>query len=211
MQFFFIPDTCALALHVALREANFDIELKQVLKPATGGCHRLKDNNSEYLAITQNNKVPAIGFHGAIHTKTQAILQYIAWDLAPDRLPIPQTGPGRWLAVETLYFIVTKLHKGVAPLFSPNIARKNREFWIRELGNAFTVLQGYLMDGERPKKFLLGDTFTVLDCYAWTVLNWTRFFEDVDLSPWPRLVDHRQRILQRPAVQKAFKEEALNL
>ncbi|KAH8802997.1 glutathione S-transferase [Xylogone sp. PMI_703] len=219
MQFFFLPHTCALAVHIALCEAQLDTQLKKIRRDPDAAALKLQDDDSEYLTINPNGKVPAIEFpleKGKILTETQTILQYIAWELAPDKLPIPQTGAARWRALELLNFITTELHKGFAPLFRPDLSPSSREFFKRELGKAFTYLQGVIAEqdetgGDGKESFILGDEFTVVDCYAWAVLTWTTYFDDIDLSPWPTLVEYRRRILKRPSVRKALKEEGVSL
>ncbi|GIK06765.1 hypothetical protein Aspvir_002416 [Aspergillus viridinutans] len=210
MEFFFIPGTCALAVHIACHEAGIHLQLRQLERTPTGLQVKLGDGKPrDYMSLNPKGKVPAIRFHdGGILTENQAILQYIAWELTPkEKMLIPQTGPARWRAVELLNFITTDLHKGFSPLLNRDISAKHREAVIRDLGKAFTVLQDIL--GDKP--FLLGEEFSVADCYAWTVLTWTRFFDDIDLAKWPRLVKYRQRILHRPSVQKALEEEGLKL
>ncbi|PCG89495.1 Hypothetical protein PENO1_104320 [Penicillium occitanis (nom. inval.)] len=210
MEFFFLQDTCALAVHIACHEAGLHVQLRQLERSPTG--LQVKSDNvnpRNYNSLNPKGKVPAIKFGaGGILTENQAILQYIAWELAPkDKALIPQNGPARWRAVELLNFITTELHKGFSPLFNSNISARHRQEVIQDLGKGFTVLQDIL--GDKP--FILGEEFTVADCYTWTVLTWTRFFDDVDLTKWPRLVEYRRKILQRPSVQKALEEEGLKL
>ncbi|KAL6689691.1 glutathione S-transferase [Trichoderma pleuroticola] len=210
MDFYFIPDTCALAVHIACHEANIPLQLREIERSPTGP--RIKSTKalaSDYTSLNPKQKVPAIGLpNGGILTETQAILQYIAWELAPAAQNgdlLPKSGLERWRAVELLNFITTEIHKAFSPLFNPDMSSKHRERAIKDLGRAFTILQDTL--GE--KEFLIGQEISVIDCYAWTLLSWTRFFDDVDLAEWPSLVRYRQRILQRPSVQRALEEERL--
>ncbi|KAL7904425.1 glutathione S-transferase [Trichoderma velutinum] len=210
MNFYFIPDTCALAVHIACHEINIPLQLREIERSPTG--LRIKNTKglpSDYMSLNPKQKVPAIGLsNGSILTETQTILQYIAWELAPATQNgglLPKAGLERWRAVELLNFVTTEIHKTFSPLFNPNISSRYREQIIKDLARAFTILQDTL--GE--KEFLIGQEISVIDCYAWTLLSWTRFFGDVDLSKWPSLVRYRQRILQRPSVQKALEEEGL--
>jgi glutathione S-transferase len=50
--------------------------------------------------------------------------------------------------------------------------------------------------------------YTVADAYLFTVMRWSGFLE-MDLSPWPALIDYMSRIRERPAVQRAMKREHL--
>ncbi|KAL6805056.1 glutathione S-transferase [Trichoderma sp. SZMC 28013] len=213
MDFYFIPDTCALAVHIACHEANIPLQLREIERSPTGlRIKSTRAHSSDYMSLNPKQKVPAIGLpnvpNGSILTETQAILQYIAWELAPaaeNGSLLPKNGLERWRAVELLNFITTEIHKAFSPLFNPDMSAKHRERAIQDLGRAFTILEDTL--GE--KDFLIGQEISVIDCYAWTLLSWTRFFDDVDLAEWPSLVRYRQRILQRPSVQKALEEERL--
>ena len=54
----------------------------------------------------------------------------------------------------------------------------------------------------------MGDTFTVADCYLFTVLNWGSWVK-IDLSRWPNVAEYMKRIAARPTVQEALKAEGL--
>jgi glutathione S-transferase len=58
------------------------------------------------------------------------------------------------------------------------------------------------------RDYLMGDAFTVADCYLFTVLNWAHWVK-IDLSRWPSLTDYLGRIAERPSVQAALKAEGL--
>jgi len=58
------------------------------------------------------------------------------------------------------------------------------------------------------KPYLTGETFTIADAYAFTILNWTGVHK-IDLTPWPKLVAFQKRVKARPAVTKAWAEEGL--
>ncbi|MGL4753843.1 MAG: glutathione binding-like protein, partial [Aeromonadaceae bacterium] len=56
----------------------------------------------------------------------------------------------------------------------------------------------YLADGE----------FSIADAYLFVVSNWAPVV-GFDLSPYSHLLAFQERILARPAVQKAMQEEGL--
>ena len=101
-------------------------------------------------------------------------------------------------------FIATELHKGFAPLFDSHTSTAAREILIENLSKRFDIVDRKL--GEKP--YLTGEAFTIADAYAYTVLNWTKFYK-IEMSRWPRLVAFMDRVAERPAVQEALVEEGL--
>ena len=54
--------------------------------------------------------------------------------------------------------------------------------------------------------WVMGDTYTICDPYLFTIAQWMED-DGVDPSRFPGVLDHRQRMARRPAVQKAIAEE----
>ena len=199
MKLFYIPSSCALAVHIAVHEADLDVELVPIDVTATGKVAAGVD----FLSINPKDKSPAMAVDGQILTETQVILQFLA-DRAPHRLAFPSDGWPRWRMLELLNFVTTELHRGFGPLFSPDIAPAHRAALIAALMRNFALLEDTL--GDQP--FLTGEEFTVADAYAWTVMGWTAWFE-FDLSPFPKLAAWRARVADRPAVRRALKEQGI--
>ncbi|MDQ0396031.1 glutathione S-transferase N-terminal domain-containing protein [Labrys monachus] len=199
MKLFYIPDTCALAVHIAALEAGLDVELVRVERRGRGHVFE----GGDYAAVNPKGKVPAIEIDGEILTETQAILHCIA-SLAPERLPFPAGGLPRWRMVETLSFITAELHRGLSPLFHAEIAPDHKSVLLGVLRRNLGLLQD--MIGEKP--FLMGEAFTVADAYAYVVTGWAGSF-DIDFRAWPVLDAYRDRIAARPSVQRALREEGM--
>lgn len=200
MKLYYIPNTCALAPHIAARDAGLDLELVEVKREADG--HSFGDGQN-YRTVNPKDKVPALEVEGGVITETQAILQYLAAQ-APDRLPFPTEGMARWRMLETLNFITTELHRTFSPLWSPNVAPAHKAEILQAIGRAFTRLEEML--GGRD--YLGGNSFTVADAYAFVATGWGELF-DIDFAPWPALQAYRARIAARPGVQQALREEGL--
>ena len=158
VKLYYIPNTCALAPHIAARDAGLDLELVEVKREADG--HSFGDGQN-YRTVNPKDKVPALEVEGGVITETQAILQYLAAQ-APDRLPFPTEGMARWRMLETLNFITTELHRTFSPLWSPNVAPAHKAEILQAIGRAFTRLEEML--GGRD--YLGGNSFTVADAYA---------------------------------------------
>ncbi len=118
MKLYYIPGTCALAPHIAARDAGLDLEIVEVQRVAGG--HVFGDG-IYYRTLNPMDKVPALDIESGIITETQAILRYLAAQ-APDRLPFPAEGMPHWRMQETLNFITTEIHCAFSPMWNPNIA-----------------------------------------------------------------------------------------
>ena len=56
--------------------------------------------------------------------------------------------------------------------------------------------------------YLLEEHFSVADIYLFVALSWGQYV-NIDISRWPALARYADNISERPAVQKAMKEEDL--
>lgn len=198
MKLYYIPGTCALAPHIAAREAELDLGTIEVRR--TDGGHVFGDG-ADYRTVNPMGKVPTLEVESGIITETQVILRYLA-SIAPERLPFPADGMAHWRALETLNFITTEIHRTFSPLWSPNIADAHRAEILANVGRAFSRLEEML--GDRP--FLGGDRFSVADCYAFVATGWGTLF-GMDFARWPVLAVYRGRIAARPSTQRAIREQ----
>jgi glutathione S-transferase len=202
MKLYYSPGTCALAVHVALREAErgFDLERVDLRSHHTA-------SGTDYYAINPKGYVPALQLDTAgreILTENAAILQYVA-DLAPARELAPPNGTmARYRLQEWLAFIGSEIHKQFSPLFAPDTPVPTQERLRGKIGERFNYVQKALVD----RAYLMGETFTVADCYMVPLLRWCERFE-IDLEIWPNLEDYYDRLQERPAVEAALAAEGL--
>ena len=54
---------------------------------------------------------------------------------------------------------------------------------------------------------MLGEAYSICDPYLFTLANWLEL-DGVDIATLPRVIDHRARMAERPAVQRALAAEA---
>ena len=202
MKLYYSPGACSLAPHIALREAERSFELARV----DLHTHKLT-NGQDYKLINPKGYVPALELDGPgseLLTEAQVVLQYIA-DLAPDkRLAPPQGTFARYHLMEMLGFISSELHKQFGPLFMPETPASVQERQRAKIGDRFLYLQERLED----QGYLMGETFSVADCYLFVMLRWADRMH-MDLQLWPNLDDYFHRVAERPSVQAALGAEGL--
>jgi glutathione S-transferase len=202
MKLYFSPGSCSLSPHIALREAALPFDLERVdlrAKKTSGG--------EDYLAINPKGYVPAVLLDGGeLLTEGAIIVQYIA-DQRPDlRLAPPQGTPERRRLQEWLHFIATELHKGFGPINNPQAGAELKGTLQARLFSRFA----FLAKGLEGKRYLVGDTFTVADGYAYYVLRSLRKLDPDALARTPVLGAYFDAISSRPAVRAALEAEGLS-
>lgn len=200
MELYFAPLSCSLASRIALYEAGMPAEFHEVVL----STKRTKAGDN-YLAVNPKGQVPALRTdEGEILTEGPAVLQYLA-DRAPQTHLAPPAGTmERTCLHQWLNYISTEIHKAVFYLlFNPAAPAEAKTFAKEGLPAKYNFLSGHLADRE----FLIGETFTVADSYLVTTLGWAAP-AGIDLANWPVLASYRDRLMTRPAVGRAFAEEA---
>ena len=200
MKLYYAPGACSLSPHIVAREAGIAIDLEKV----DLGAHKTA-GGEDFMKVNPKGYVPALRLDdGSVLTEGPAIVQYLA-DQKPASKLAPAAGTiDRYRLQEWLAFIGTELHKNFGPLFNPT----NPEA-VKEAAKANIAKRlGYLNEQLAKRQFLLGDTFTAADAYAFTIINWTNFV-GIDLKAYPNVAAYSARIGARPKVQEAMKAEGL--
>lgn len=200
MKLYYTPGACSMAPHIALREAGlkFDLEKVDLMTKKT-------ESGADFTAINPKGYVPALQLdNGQVLTEVGVVLQYIA-DQKPGSGLAPAAGTlERYRLMEMLNFISTELHKNFGPLFNPAAGDDAKKAAIEMIGKRL----GYLDQQLAGKQYLLGDTFTVADCYLATMLGWCQYAK-LDLSAWLNIGAYAGRVMSRPAVIETMKAEGL--
>jgi glutathione S-transferase len=131
-------------------------------------------------------------------------VQYLA-DQVPEKKLAPAHGTlERYRLQEWLTFISSELHKTFSPLFNKAISDEARTQTIARLHTRLALLE----DALSGHAYLLGESFTVADAYAFTILRWCGMF-DIKLTDYPNVSAYMERVGARPAVHEALKAEGL--
>jgi glutathione S-transferase len=200
MKLYYSPGACSLAPHIVAREAGLTIDLVKV-ELAT---HKT-DSGENYFAINPRGYVPALEVDGELHTEVAALVQYFA-ERAPQSNLLPPAGTKeRFRVNQWLTFLSSELHKTFRPwLWHAETAESTKQAARDKLGLRFAELDKLLA----TQPYLAGDTFTVADAYAFTIVNWSSFLK-IDLKPYPNLSAFMTRVAARPKVREALKTERL--
>jgi glutathione S-transferase len=200
MKLYYSPGACSLSPHIVLREAGLAFE--PVL--ASTKSHKLQDG-TDYYSVNPLGYVPMLELDDGTRLREgPAIVQYIA-DQVPTKNLAPANGTlPRYRLQEWLTFIGTEIHKTYSPLFNPATPEEAKTIFRDKLMARFKWVNGELAG----KDYVMGNTFSVADAYLYVMGRWAKPM-NLDLSGFPNLMAHHERVAARPAVQEALKAEGL--
>ena len=200
MKLYYSPGACSLSPHIVACEAELPIELIKVDLE-----NKRTESGEDFWQLNPNGYVPLLILDdGNTLTEGPAIVQYLADQVSGKKLIPPAGTFERYQLQQWLNFISTEIHKSFSPLFNPVAPEEAKELAIDILNRRLETVAEQLSS----KPFLLGENFSVADAYLFVTLSWGKYV-NVDISRWPSLVRYSDRISERPAVQKALKEEGL--
>lgn len=199
MKLYYATGACSLAAHIALCEAGLPFKLVRVNLDK----HELTDG-TDYYSINPKGYVPLLELDSGERLSEDAVvLQYIA-DRKPGTLAPAFGTMERYRVMEWLNFIATEIHKGMAPLWKPDIPASVKDKAMAALGRRFD----YLVTTLAKQPYLMGSSFTIADAYLFTIINWHNFLK-FDLARWPALEAYEKRVAARPKVHEALVAEHL--
>ena len=195
------PGSCALASHIALREAGADFELVK-LDFGAG-----QQQSAGYLAINPKGRVPALVTDEGVLTETPALLAFIA-----QRHPRASLAPA---SDDFAYARMQEFNSFLASTVHVAHAHKRRgarwaddpaaiEAMRAKVPQSMTAC-AQLIEERLTGPWVLGERYSVADGYLYTISGWLEG-DGVDLARFPRIVSHHQRVGERPAVRQAVKE-----
>jgi glutathione S-transferase len=199
---YYSPGTCALASHIALEEAGAAYTAERIDFKSN------QQNSPEYLAVNPKGRVPAMVTDRGNLTETPAMLAFIAQSfpqakLAPleDSFAFAQVQAFNSYLCSTVH--VAHAHKGRGYRWATDetsfadMKRKVPE----SVGASFALIERGMLKGP----WVMGEAYTICDPYLFTLATWLEG-DNVDLATLPKVMDHRKRMSDRPAVQKVLAE-----
>ena len=205
----YFPSNASFAPHVLLEELGQPFKLQIVLRDE--GAHK----TPEYLKLNPNGLIPVMQDGDLVLYEVAAILLHLA-DTNPAAQLAPALGtPERAQFYKWLIWLTNTLQPMIIGYYYP-------ERWVDD-GNEDGVAQvkkhaelrtAPLLDqldallASHGGPWLLGEQFTVADPLAFMLCRWTRNFARPARS-LPHIGAYLNRMLERPAVQRAIATEQL--
>jgi glutathione S-transferase len=203
LKLYYAPGTCALASHIALEEAGADYETERL------DFKRNQQNSAEYLAINPKGRVPSLITDRGALTETPAILAFIAQCFPRARLA-PLEDPYGFAEVQAFNsYLCATVHvahahrvRGYRWATEESSLADMKQMVPKTVGACFALIERDMLRGP----WVMGEQYTICDPYLYTIGTWLEG-DGVDLSVLPRVMDHRKRMAERPAVRAALAEQ----
>ncbi len=193
----YAPNTCALASHIALEEAGAEYATVQVDFAANA------QREADYLAINPKGRVPTLAADRGMLTETPAILAFIAQSF-PKACLAPVHDPFAFARAQAFNsYLCATLHvahahrmRGYRWADDEAAIAAMRRAVPRSVGACFALIEEQFIAGP----WVLGDAYSICDPYLFTLAQWLEA-DGVDPARVPRVIDHRQRVAERPAAR----------
>lgn len=203
---FYSPGACALASHIALADAGTEYEAVRV------DFQKGEQRSPEYLKINPKGRVPALVTPHGVLTENPAILVYLAQTFPQAKLA-PLSDPWAFAQAQSFNsYLCSTVHvhhahrtRGTRWADDAASIEGMKKKVPQNMTDAFALIEGEMLKGP----WVLGAAYSICDPYLFTLASWLEG-DGVDIKRFPRVNDHYQRMLQRPAVQRAMKEQGLS-
>jgi len=201
--FYYAPGTCALASHIALEEAGAAYKAERLDFKSN------QQSSADYLAINPKGRVPALVTEHGVLTETPAILAFIAQTfpeakLAPfdDAFRLAQVQAFTSYLCSTVHVAHAHKLRGYRWATDESSFADMKRMVPKTMASNFALIERDMIRGP----WVMGETYTICDPYLFTIGLWLEG-DGVDISALPKVMAHRSRMLERPAVRKVVEEE----
>lgn len=203
IDFYYAPETCALATHIAMRDAGADFTLHRIDFGTT------QQQSADYLRINPKGRVPALVTAAGVLTETPAMLAYIAQTHPESRL-MP-TDPWAFAQVQAFNsYLCSTLHVAHAHRMRGHRWADEPEAWEamqRKVPSSVAAGFAHVEDHVLQGPYVMGEDYTVADPYLFTLARWMEA-DGVDPTRFPKVAAHRAMMASRPTAKAALEAEA---
>lgn len=200
---FYALNTCSLASHIALEESGATYEAKRL------NFAENDQRKPEYLKINPKGRVPALVTDQGIITETPAILAYIAQSFPKANLA-PVNDPFRLGQIQAFNsYLCSTVHvahahrmRGYRWTDDEAAMETMKKKVPQNVGDCFDLIEREYFKG----LWVMGADYTIADPYLFTIAKWLEA-DGVDPKRFPKVLDHRNRMAERPAVKRVLARE----
>ncbi len=209
MHLYYFPGNASLAVHILLEELGVPFELKLVDR--ANAAHK----SPEYLKLNPNGQIPVLVDGDLVLYETVAICMHLTdthteAGLAPPLATSDRAHYYKWFVwcTNTLQPMLMHYFYGGRMVDDGDsaAAAQVKAHAEARIGGMLDQLDAQL--ASHGREWLLGASYAAVDPFAMLLCRWTRGFARPARS-LPHLGPYLQRVLARPAVQRAFATENL--
>ena len=202
---YFTPGTCALASHIALVDAGAEHALRRI------DFSKSEQRSPDYLAINPKGRVPALVTPRGVLTETPAMLAFIAQSFPKAGLA-PLDDPFAFAEIQSFNaYLCATVHvahahrmRGYRWADDPAAHEAMKKKVPQSVSAGFDLIERGMLRGP----WVMGEAYTVADPYLYTLARWMEV-DGVDPHAFPRVLDPRDRMAERPGVKRALASEGL--
>ena len=203
LKLYYAPGTCALASRIVLEETGAEFETVRI------DFRNNEQRKPEYLAINPKGRVPALVTDHGVLTETPALLVYIAQTypkagLAPldNAFALARVQAFNSYLCSTAHVAHSHRMRGYRWADDPAAIREMQRKVPESVGACFDLIEREMFEGP----WVMGDAYTVCDPYLFTLAQFLEG-DGVDPARFPKVLDFRNRMAQRPVVKRALADE----
>jgi glutathione S-transferase len=196
------PGACSRVTISALEEIGVEFEDRAV------DIFNGEQKTPQYLAVNPKGKVPALHVDGRLHTENAAILYFLHQRYPAARL-LPTAGHGVDAneALEDLFWCSSSVHPMVRQIRMPIRFTNGDPSGVKAHGmQNFPAVLETISNRVSGDRWWYGETWSVLDVYLYWNYS-TAASGGMDLTPWPALARHAERVRQRPSFVRGLARE----
>lgn len=202
---FYFPGACSLASHIVLEELAEPFEAVKV-DVLAGEQHQ-----ASFRAINPHGKVPALATEHGVLTETPAILGWLAGK-RPELGLLPSDPFTRAQALSVAAWLSSSMHPAFARIWRGSTLTDDSNAWPSLKAKAESTLLEHFAELEHRLTdtiWMFGD-FSVIDAYVLVMRRWGSR-AGFDMSAYPALLAHGQRMAARPSVERALAREGIRI
>ena len=194
------PGSCSEASHIALEEAGAGYTVKRV------DFSRQEQRSPEFLRLNPKGRVPALVTEQGILTENPAILAFLAQSFPAS----PIGAPGDAFAFARIQsfnaYLSSTVHvahahgrRGSRWADDSAAIEAMKQKVASNMADCFELIEETMFSGP----WVMGETYSIADPYLFTIAGWLEA-DGVDPTRFRKVLAHRERMLERPAVRKVL-------
>ncbi|OBZ95931.1 glutathione S-transferase [Pararhizobium polonicum] len=200
LKLYVTPATCSLASQIALEEGGAVYAVERI------DFARQEQRSPDFLRVNPKGRVPALVTDRGVLTETPAILAFIGQSFPESIIGVPKD-PFEFARIQSFNaYLCSTVHvahahkrRGSRWADDPAAIEAMTLKVASNMGDCFELIENTMFAGP----WVMGETYSIADPYLFTLAGWLEG-DGVDPARFPKVLEHRQRMADRPAVKAAL-------